>query len=171
MSQSLPLPPVQIKRWGIIDWLGMLGMMRKFLVDNGYTFQEKGHEYKGAEAKIEWSASRNYTWFCRFDIDLYIHFRNLKHVQVVVDGEEKPMVDARMIIEITGKLTLDYKNSFEKTKFHLFLRQVLMNYIWRKKIGGGWGDDLYYFIYRLHRETKIFLGMETPSDSSRYRIT
>jgi len=159
----------QIKYRGLCDFQGLLSAMRQWIVDQGYTFNEFEYKYKPAEHEIGWNGTRNLTNFFQFQVIVYFHVWDYKDVEVVKDGKKTTLQNVRMLIEITGTLVVDYKGLFEKTSFLLAIRDFLMKYVWRKKITGGLGDELYYITYKLHRLTKEHLNMETKTDSSRYR--
>lgn len=172
MPVSIPVNPStpQIKYRGLCDLQGLLIMMRRWMVDYGYTFNEDAYKHKAKEIELKWSGTKNINNFIQFQINLYFHVWDRKDVDVVKAGEKKTLQQVRMLIEFSGIMNLDYKKSFEKTRFLLAIRDFLRKYIWWKKITGGWGDELYYTIYKLHRMTKEHLGMETPTFAHKYWV-
>ena len=176
MPVTIPVHPTRpvIKYRGVVDFHNLLRTLRQAIIDQGYTFYESGHEYKmgenGAELKISWEGTRKISGFLRYSLHIFIFAREYRDIDFVKDGQKIVLQQTRMLIEFQGTLDLDYNRTFEKSKLLLAVREFLLNYVWRKKVTGTWGDDLYYTIYKLHRIAKECLNMESITDSSRYRV-
>src|SRR3989344_3633491 len=170
MSLNRALPKVDIKFKGLCDYEGLWRLIRNWMVQQGYTFQERVRKHKvpnpsGAEDEFEWYGTRIVNTYVQFRIEMYAHTWDVQDVDIVREGKKVRMQQARIQLELKGSVILDYNSNFEKTKFLMAVRDFLNRYVWYKKITGGWEDELYYRIYKLHRNIKEYLGMETTTDS------
>ncbi|MFH1054101.1 MAG: hypothetical protein V1740_06805 [Candidatus Woesearchaeota archaeon] len=174
MGTKFPLPIARIKYRGLFDYKELTNNMRRWFIDSNYEFNEGTYKHKvpspaGYEQELKWKAERKVTGYVLYRIKVYFHIWDIKEVDVVKDSKKKKMWDARVLIEMDGEVELDWNNYFEKGKFLEGIREWINKYLLFTKIQGGWTDELYYHIYKLHLVTKQSLGMSTPTDSSRYR--
>ena len=175
MSINIPVRTLRIRYTGIGDYNGLLTMIRTWIVDQGYEFQETVNKWNdeigGHEHELTWIGSKNWTEYCKYHIKLVFHTWQIRDVESVENGEKVQKQHFKLQVDIGGSFELDYKNRYEKTRWLRSLRDFYNNYIAFKKITGEWYDTLYFTNYKLHRLIKEKLGMETITDASMIRVT
>ena len=176
MSVTFGLPVMRIKYRGMFDYDNLMRTMRQWIIDSGYEFLETSYKHKvpspaGYDQMISWKGWRKVTGYVKYNLYVFFHLWDIKDLEVIKDNKKQQMWSARVLIEISGDVELDWSNYFERgnSKFLLGLRDWINKYFMFNKIMGGWSDEHYYRMYKLHLVTKQALGMTTLSDSSRYR--
>ena len=162
-----------IKFNGIFDFSGLYRVSHDWMINQGYYFEEKLYKHKvpspaGAEQDIEWEGWIKATEYIKYWIYMYIKLFDLKEIEVIKDGEKKKLYKARMIIEISGDVELDYTNRFGSSRFGLALRNFMHKHVWKHtegRIGSIWWDELYYRTFKLHQVIKEFLDMESKGNA------
>jgi len=124
-----------IRYKGIFDYDGMYKMMRAWFSDREYDFWEKRYKHKrrseGSELEINWEAWRDVTELLRNWIYVYFHLWDYEEVEVIKDGKKKKMVKARMLIEFSWIIEVDYEDKWHDSKLKRALLKFLM------KLKGG----------------------------------
>lgn len=176
MPVPFPLPDIRVKYRGVFDYDNLMHSMRQWIVDSGYEFEELQYKHKvpspaGYEQEIRWRAWRKVTGYVRYSIFIFFHIWDIKDLDVIKDNKKVKMWSGRVMIEINGLVELDWAGYFEKgnSKFLLGLRDWIHKFFMFNKIMGGYTDEHYYRMYKLHLVAKQALGMTTITDSSRYR--
>ncbi len=170
MSDERHFPAVSTIRYkGLFDFDGLYKMMKLWFTEREYDFYETRFKHKfrpaeGAELEIDWEGEREINEYARDDIHVYFHIWNFKEVEVIKEGKKQKLVSARMLIEFTPTLVLDYADMWEDSFFKRKLRGIYNKYIIRHDIEDVWEDKLWYETNLLQQETKKFLGIETHSD-------
>jgi len=83
--------------------------------------------------------------------------------------KKKTMTKGKLLIGISGKVTLDYEKKWENSMFFLHLRTFYHNYIIKKHMEGVWWDQFYYkIILKLHSILKERVKMESSEYEHRY---
>jgi len=176
MGVKFALPVARIKYRGLFDYPKLLNAMRRWFLDNGYEFQERQIKHKvpspaGYDQEMLWTGHKKISGYDRFNVRFRFHIWEIKEVDVVKKNKKTMMWNARVQIEMSSDVELDYNNYFERgnSRFLIGLRDWIHKFLLFNKITSGWTDELYYRVYKLHRITKESLGMSTSTDSSRYR--
>ena len=158
----------KIRYRGVYDWEGLFRLMRGWFEAREYEFYERRYKHKskheGAELEINFEAWRDINEYARNVIKIYFHIWNAEEVEVVKDGKKKKMWDARMLIEFSGLVELDYDNHWEHSFFLRHLRNFYHEFVIKQEIDNIWTDKLWYKINDLQQECKRFLGMQSESD-------
>ncbi|MDO8741074.1 MAG: hypothetical protein Q7J54_05885 [Candidatus Woesearchaeota archaeon] len=166
-------PHYKIKKVGIVDLDGLYRLMHRWYVDRNYYFEEPTYKHKvpspaGAEEEFEWFGWRKMNDYVKYWILAYMHFYEMKEVEIIKDGKKKKMIRARVYIEVWGTMEWDWQKRWQGSKFLENVRKFMDQYFFmtRDKIGSSvWGDRLMYVAMKLHSEIKEHLEMETLSDT------
>jgi hypothetical protein len=168
-----PTNKLTIKFNGIFDFNGLYKVAHDWIVNQNYYFEEKLYKHKvptpaGAEQDIMWEGWRKVNEYVRYWINVYIKLFDLKEIEVIKEGKKKKLYKARMFIEISGKVELDYSNRFGNSLFGIMLRNFMHKHVWKYtegRISSIWGDELYYRTLKLHQVIKEFLDMESKGNA------
>lgn len=157
-----------IRYRGVFDYDGMYKMMRAWFADREYDFWENRYKHKirvdGTELEINWEAWRDITELLRNWIYVYFHVWDYKEVEVIKDGQKKKMVSARMLIQFSWAIEIDYEGRWQDSKFKRKMLQFLMRFMIKKDLETIYGDKLWYNCNKLQQATKQYLGMSSHSD-------
>lgn len=152
-----------LKYKGIFDYEGMYKMMRRWFKDREYDFWERRYKHKrragGAEIEVNWEAWRDITELLRNWIYIYFHIWDYEEVEVIKDGQKKKMAKARMRIEFSWHIEIDYEDRWVDSKLKRALLNFIIKFHLRKELSEPYGDKLWYNCNKLQQETKKFLGM------------
>jgi len=170
MPVKVPAHMHPLKYNGIFDFDSVYRAIHEWLNISGYFVQEPLHKRKvpttaGAELDIYITGWRKVDAYVRYWIYVYIKAYDLKEVEVVKEGKKKKLVKARILIEMSGDVELDYNNYFEKTRFLRALRDLLNTIVLKHRIDDVWWDELYYRMLKLHRIIKEKLDMEIKTNA------
>ena len=78
------------------------------------------------------------------------------------------MAKGKLQITVGAEVWLDYNSKFTSPAA-VKIQKFLHKHVWHKQITGGWEDEVYYRMYKLHLETKKLLNMSTPTNASQIR--
>lgn len=158
-----------IKKRGRISLDRVFEGIRDWMVENDFEFHEKSvkKKEKAEGAKIEnmWWAWKDVTEYVRFHIDLLFIITNIMPAEVVRNGEKEVVYDCRFLVEINGRIELDWQKRFKGSKFLQKLQDFLHAYIIKKDILFIYGDQLEYRMLKLHRFIKELLEFETKTNA------
>ena len=159
-----------IKYAGLFDKEGLLKAMRNWIEYYGYEFHEKSVKHKvptpaGAEQEIDWWGWRKVNDYIKYNINISLHFWNIKEVDVVRKGKTEKMTAAKIRMDMWGDLEVDWQNRFAGSKFLQALGDFYLKYIVNKSLDLWWSDQLYYHIYKLHGLVKEYLDMEAKANA------
>lgn len=165
-----PSWPMRIKYYGLFDWEGLYRLIFNWMQDKEYFYEEPSYQHKvpsplGAEQKIRMSGWRKTTEQMREWIFLYIHFFEMREVEVIKDGKKQKLIKARVYIEITGRFELDYQERWKQTYLGAYLKDFYDKYLIKKHAELMFWDRLYYRIYKLNGEIKQFLDMQARENA------
>jgi hypothetical protein len=158
---------------GVFDYDGLIKMIANWYNEFGFKFHENTLKHKvpspdGSEQEIELSGYKKITEYVKYWIKIDGHIWELNEVEVKVGNEIKKMAKGKIKLDLSTQTDLDYNDKFKSytaRKLQIFLHQ----HIWYKKISGGWTDENYYLMWKLHAEIKKFLKMSTPHNASDLR--
>ena len=154
------------KYFGTFDLSALLSDTKKWLEDNNFSFGEPKYKHKigdtGAEIEIEWDANMKINYYVKENVFVFMKFTDIKDVDVLQEGEKVTLQQGRALIEVKGRLDLDYQKRFAGNKFLQELQDILHKYILKKTIAVKWVDRLYKKVYNFNRFIRQKIGMETP---------
>lgn len=158
---------------GVFDYAKLVKTIAQWYAEQGYEFHEDVYKHKvpspaGYEQELKLKGWRKVTEYVQFWIMVYTHAWEVKEIDVMIDGEKKRMVKGKIMIRFSIDCWLDYNQKFN-TPAAVKIQDFLHNHIWLKKISGGWTDELYYMMYKLHKVCKETLNMSTPTNASEIR--
>jgi hypothetical protein len=161
----------RLKYVGILDLDGLFKTMYQWYNDYGYEFHEKTVKHKvpgplGADQEIEWTGWRKINGYVKFWVDVYFHLWQLKDVEVIKEGKKVKLSRARMLIEFSGRVDLDYSNRFGGSRFLQALQDWYHKFVIKKEIDSIYTDQLYYRILKLYTVCKEYLDMEAKHNAS-----
>lgn len=173
-SVESKLPVARIKFKGLFDYDRLMRDVRNWLIENSYEFNENSYKHKiptplGYEQEVTWTAWRKVTGYVKYHIHIFFHFYEMNDVEVIKNNQRVKMAQGRFFIELKSRVELDYSDFYGKNAFLVGLRDWIHRYLIFHKIHGGWEDELYYRVYKLHLVMKESIGMSTLANASRYR--
>ncbi len=169
-TKEAPLNKHVIKYNGIFDLDSLYKMIYEWFMDRGYYFEETGYKHKvpnpsGAEDEVTWSGWRKTTEYMREWVTVYFFFWGKRDVEVIKEGKKVKLTKSRMLIELDGRIELDYQKRWEQSQFGQYLRDFYHKYIVKKELESIWWDRLYYIMLKLHNEIKEFLDMQSKENA------
>lgn len=161
---EVTLPKEKIQFIGVFDYDELYRKMQAWYKEREYEFREKAYKQKpgASEIELEWEGYRNETSYVRFWVNIYVHIYDLQDVEIIHEGVKKKMNKARMQMEISGRIELDWQKEFDQTKYLRRLRDFFHTFVFSetKDLGMYW-DKLYYHIYGFHTAIKNYLDLQT----------
>lgn len=158
---------------GVFDYQKLIQTIATWFADQGYEFHEDVFKHKvpspaGSEQEWKFAGWIKVTEYVQYWIRIFGHVWELKEIDVIVDGQKKKMAKGKIMLEFESDYWLDYNDKFT-TPAAVKLQKFLETFVWRKQISGGWSDEVYYRMYKLHLECKKVLNMSTPTNASQIR--
>lgn len=167
MAKPIDIPKMVIRYSGTFDVGKLLSSTRGWLLEQNYEFAEPAYKHKygdqGQDIEIEWEADRKVNYYVKEYIRVVMIMNSIKDVEISTEGKKQKMQQGRILVEVEGKVHLDYQKRFEGNKFLQGLQDFLHKYILRKTIFIKWYDRLYTKIFNLVRFIREQLGSEIPS--------
>lgn len=158
---------------GVFDYNGLIETFANWCLEFGYEFHEDVFKHKvpspaGSEQEFKFKAWKKITEYVQYWVEINGHIWELNEVEVKIGDKVKKMAKGKIKLVISCDTWLDYNNKFN-TPITKKLQDFLHHHIWYKKITGGWTDESYYLMWKLHSEVKKFLKMSTPHNASDIR--
>lgn len=165
---------IRLRYRGIFELEGLLKKIRGWLEDDGFEFQETAYKFKtpspaGSELELDCGGKKKISEYTEYKISFYFHIWDMKKMEIIKDGKKKNVVQARMLIEMSGTAVIDYQKRFGGSKFLQGLGDWFTKFIVGKEIDNIIEDKLYYIMYKLHRVVKEYLDMETKTNAAEGR--
>lgn len=176
MGEALPSPVVwplherlsKLRYKGIFDLPNLYHKMFMWGEERDYEFFERAYKHKwrgkSAEIELKWIFQQELSSFTKALIKVHFHLWDYKEVEVVKDGVKKKMNSARMFIDFTGEMHMDWQNRWSDTWWKRKMRDFYIDYVMRQEAATSWWDKLWYNANKLQQLTKRELGMESESD-------
>jgi len=160
------VPGGTIRYQGLFDFEGLYQAAVAWAKTHRYWFHEDTYKHKvptpyGAEQEMWWKMEAKVTEFYKYYINVRIHLWEMTEVEVVKEGKKKTLTNARLQIDISGAVEADWQKKFEGSRFKKMLKNILLNYIWKKEFTSVYGDMLYYRMWNFHALLKKYLDMQT----------
>jgi len=158
---------------GIFDFNKLVKTIATWFAEMGYEFHEDVYKTKvpspdGSEPEFTFSGWIKINEYVQYWIRLKGHIWELKEIEVMVDGEKKKMARGKVQLILWSEIWLDYNGKFT-SPVAVKIQNFLHKHVWYKQITGGWEDECYYRMYKLHLEIKKCLNMLTTSNASQIR--
>jgi len=158
---------------GVFDYQKLMKTIATWYADQGYEFHEEVFKHKvpnpaGSEQEWKLKGWRKVTEYVMYWIHVRGKIWELKEIEVLVDGKKRKMAKGKIQLEFNNEVWLDYNGKFT-SPVAIKIQNFLHKHIWYKQITGGWTDEAYYRMYKLHREIKKCLNMSTPTNASTIR--
>ena len=162
ICEGIETPIIRFR--GVFDWLELYRVIKNWIASERFTPQEKKYKHKGDEVEVEvWGDKKIDTMF-KHRVDVAIHVWDLKTVEIMENGVSKKANTGKLEIVFTGKVEVDYNNTFSGGKMAEQLGKwyfaIMKNDIKKNQAGTLESD-----IYRLHLKVKKFLKMESDSNA------
>lgn len=162
--EPIEMRPVILQYTGLFDFDGMYAALIDWAKNYGYHWHERVYKHKvpdvGAEQEFVWMMTKKATEFVHFKIELNVHTWDMQDVDVAVEGKKKALTNVRMLMRITGMLTLDWQKRFGGSKFREFLGRTYYKLL-KKDFESVYYDMLYYRIWNLHAVLKKYCDMQS----------
>lgn len=160
------IPVMMTKYHGNFDLNSLLSKTKKWLEDANLDFDEPKYKHKmtdtGAEIELEWECTRKVNYYVKEYVNVYMKLWDVKDVEVTVDGKKTAIQNGRVLIDVKGKVELDWQKRFGGSAFLQELQDILHKYILNKTIGGKWVDRLYEKVYNFNRYIRKLLETGSP---------
>lgn len=158
---------------GVFDYNGLIETIANWCTEFGYEFHENVFKHKvpspsGSEQEFKLTGYKKITEYVKYWVTVDGHIWELNEVEVKMGDEIKKMAKGKVQLKISCQTDLDYNDKFN-TPIAIKLQNFLHHHIWHKKITGGWTDEAYYLMWKLHAKIKKFLKMSTPHNASDIR--
>jgi hypothetical protein len=158
---------------GIFDYQKLVRTIATWFADQGYEFHEDMFKHKvpspsGSEQEFGFRGWRKTTEYVQYWIILKCHIWELKEVDILVDGAKKKMAKGKLQLILSMEVFFDYNEKF-KTPSAVKIQNFLHKQVWDKQISGGWEDECYYRMYKLHKVIKETLNMSCATNASEIR--
>ena len=164
-AEKMMISNIKFRYEGLFDYDGLYLMMQRWLSKKGYNFYETKYKHKpmelGEESEIEWVAEKKVTGYYMHFIKIEFHLWDINDVEI----KGKTWSQARMEINFTGTLILDYEGNWGKNAVLKFLRDFYHEYVIKEPIDHIWGEDMRLEILALAEDTKKFLSSYTTGKS------
>ena len=160
MPQVIDAQKVQIKHKGYFDFNNVTATIRKGMKKRLYGFLEKKHKYKPDEREIEIECDKKVNEYVKFEIAIVVLALDMKEVEIIKDNKKMIVNQGRVVIEMSGQLTLDWVKRFQGNEFLAALQDLYHKYVLGKRIKDEWLDTLEDDIFSLGREVRHALEME-----------
>ena len=154
-----------IRYKGLFDYDGLYNMMVRWIKARRYWFHEGVYKHKvpspyGAEHEIRWTADKKVNDYIKYNMSVELHLWDINEVEIIKDGEQKTLTNARIEIIIKPILEIDYEKRMEKNKLWAAIADVYYKYFLKEDLESIYWDTIYYRAFRLHNLVKEFLDME-----------
>jgi hypothetical protein len=159
-----------IKYRGLFDMQELMKRINDWLVDDFYTVWEDTYKHKvpdprGAWEEITFKSWKRITEYVKYWIRIEFRTWDQKEVEVVREGVKKQAVQARIEIILRPTVEFDWQNRFKGNRFMQGLQDFYHKYIIKRDMQDYHEDALYYRTYKLHRDIKEFLDMESKTNA------
>jgi hypothetical protein len=163
MAITQGVPKLTIRYSGIFDFDGLYNLIIQWMKARRFWVMETKYKHKvpspaGAEQEITFKGDKEVTEFYKEELAVDMHLWDMTEVEVEVAGVKKTLTNARIQIELSGKLIVDEEGIFAKPGLGRLLGDFYAKYVIKKDID-TWGDELYYRMNKLHEAIKKFIDM------------
>ncbi|MBN2458291.1 hypothetical protein JXB31_04135 [Candidatus Woesearchaeota archaeon] len=165
MPVSLDMDELHLKYKGIFNLGGVLSIVTDWLETRGYEVIIKKVKHKtktfGFEDEYEIRGWRDETDYHRIYIDFYMHMWDANEVDVLIEGQKKRLMKARLYMSIQGKIETDPSGRFDTSMFSKALRKFMYDKVIHHKYESVWGDKLQYKMHEIYGHIKEYLDMQS----------
>lgn len=149
---------------GIVDLEAFFRMIRGWIIDQKYEFQERTVKHKmakeGAIKEMDWFAEKEVTEYLNYQIKVMFKIRDIIGVEVIKKGEKKKLSQCKIILEITPTVVVDPHGIFKGIGFVEKLKNFIFEKVLKKDIFFVYADQLDYRVLKLQGKIKEFLEFE-----------
>ena len=128
MGKEFELPKLQIRWSGAFEFQELLNESRSYLKKRAFFVREPTYKHKGGgegkDVELEIAAARRESGYVKESLTILIRITNMKDIEMVKEGEKKKMQQGIILLEISGKIELDYEDRFGGSKSARFLYQT-----------------------------------------------
>lgn len=133
MADRMEVIKERFEVYGLVDFKGIYSFANNWLVEDDFTVAEETYTERllgnAKELNIQWKAFKEYSDYFKAELRIKFDVKNLKDVEVEIDGKKKKMNDGRVWMEIKGLLVKDMESKWDATPFNRFLRDIYNKYI------------------------------------------
>jgi len=151
-----------VKPKGIFDWKDFYKFLYELMQAQGYVITEDHYNQKetknGKEIEVQWNCSQFIDDYTRFDVQLLLKVFGLVDVQIERGGQKKDMNQGEIEVWITGFITTDYKNQWEKQPILKFLKGVYDRYLYRSRYE-ELQAKMWEHVYLIENEVKAYFEL------------
>jgi len=163
---SYDIPTMVTKHHGQLDVAMLLNKTRGWLQGANLNFSEPKYKHKmndtGSEIEVEWDCNKKINYYVKENVMVFMRFTDVKDIDVIQDGKKTTIQQGRVLIEVKGRLDLDWQKWFGSNAFFRALQDFLHAYVLKKTIFIKWYDNLYMKVFNFHRFIRQQLKAETP---------
>lgn len=159
--ESFQVPVIRYK--GQFDWQGLYRLVRTWIEENRYKFQEKKYKHKGDEVEVDMTGQRKLDEMYRRNVHVHFHIWHLREIEVVEGTKTVKRNTGHVHIEILGGVEIDWQGRFKGSK----MTEKLFKWwkvIKKREFTATQLEPMSIELYRLQTDIKSFLNMQTDAN-------
>lgn len=134
MADKDQLVKEKVEHTGVFDFKNFYTYAHSWLRDKeDYGVVEEKYSEKvsgdAREITIEWKATKKMSDYFKVEIGVKIEVKDLKDVEVEIDGKKSKMNKGKVSVEIKGTLVKDPDSKWDTTPTNRFFRDIYNRYI------------------------------------------
>ena len=133
MAEKDQLIKEKVEHSGVWDFKGLYSFTHGWLQEEDYGVEEEKYsETVSGDARninFEWKATKTFSDYFKHEMKLKFEVKELKEVEVEIDGKKRKMNKGKVTVEIKGTIIKDHQSKWDITPWYRFLRDVYNKYI------------------------------------------
>ena len=121
---------------GLFDLKELYALIDEFLKQKNYDKVEKTNQefvgQSGKEVSYVLTPYMTISDFVKKHIKISLSAKDLKDVEVEIDGVKRKMQQGKLSILLSGIIETDYEGRWEQTAFYYFIRTLFNKYVYRQ---------------------------------------
>ncbi|MBI2564531.1 hypothetical protein HYV79_00885 [Candidatus Woesearchaeota archaeon] len=132
----------KIKYRGYFDPNELIVFIRKWVLENHYSFSETKHKASSSSISIEVEGSRKLNEYVKYKINISTDADDIKQIELIKEGKKIKTYEGKLIMTICGTMNLDWQKRFNKSQILQFLQDFFHKYIIKEKVEDEWISPL-----------------------------
>lgn len=150
---------LQVSYTGIFDFDGLYKMLAQWFKIRGYGFRESDYkEFKEGGVKklqVKWAARRKATDYVLYVMEITLQLDNIADVLV----KNRKRMSGHLSITVAGYIEKDYEETFSRTSFLKFLREVYDKFVAGSRLQ-EMQNELLKDLQTFRNDIKTFLNLQ-----------
>ena len=162
MAEKEQVIKEKVEHSGYFDFKGFYSFAHSWLKEENYGVEEEKYSetVSGDSRNIvfEWKATKTLSDYFKNELKMRFEVKELKDVEVEVDGKKKKMNKGKLTVEVKGNLIRDPGSKWDITPWYRFLRDVYNKYIIASRVEGS-SDRIAGDVIKFKEEIKAYLEL------------